>query len=110
VERPGYDLTLAKAGTGAGNVSTDIGTLNWFANTATVTCLGGTVVTLTASAEAGSTFAGWSGDADCSDGIVVMDRAKTCTATFSLAKYVLTVFKRWSRQWDRNRRRIDAFP
>lgn len=93
VEKPRYELTLIKSGTGAGSVSTDITELNWFANTATTTYLGGTVVTLTATANTGSMFTGWTGDVDCSDGIVVMDRAKTCTATFSLATYVLTVSK-----------------
>lgn len=42
----------------------------------------GTVVTLTATPNSASTFAGWSGDADCADGMVVMSADKTCTATF----------------------------
>lgn len=38
--------------------------------------------TLTAIPDASSAFAGWSGDADCLDGIVTMDANKSCTATF----------------------------
>jgi subtilisin family serine protease len=43
----------------------------------------GTVVALTPSAGSGATFAGWSGDADCSDGVVTMNGPRACTATFT---------------------------
>jgi len=48
-------------------------------------------VTLTAAPDAGSEFAGWTGDADCFDGIVTVDAEKTCTATFNLISYTLSV-------------------
>jgi Divergent InlB B-repeat domain len=43
---------------------------------------GGTVVNLSAVAAAGSTFVGWTGDADCSNGAVTMTGSHSCTATF----------------------------
>lgn len=57
----------------------------------------GTVVTLTATPRAGWTFSGWSGDdADCNDGVVTMNAAKRCTATFvsGTPTFTLTVTKR----------------
>ncbi|MCP4896580.1 MAG: DUF11 domain-containing protein [bacterium] len=51
----------------------------------------GEVVTLTPSAGSGSEFAGWSGDADCSDGEVTMDANISCTATFEIETFTLTV-------------------
>jgi hypothetical protein len=41
-----------------------------------------TEVTLTATAEGGSTFQGWSGDPDCLDGNVFLSDDVACTATF----------------------------
>jgi type IV/VI secretion system ImpK/VasF family protein len=44
----------------------------------------GTVVTLQATSEPGSVFAGWSGDPDCTARDLTLRGAKTCTATFTL--------------------------
>ena len=74
-----YNVTTATDGTGSGSVSLD---------PAGGTYLYGTVVTATATANAGSTFTGWSGDctglADC---ILTVDSAKSITATFSINGY-----------------------
>ena len=74
-------LTVAKAGTGIGTVTS---------SPQGITCGGtcqasfdfGTVVTLTATPDSGSSFSGWSGDPNCSTGIV-MDAHKSCTAGFT---------------------------
>jgi hypothetical protein len=66
-------LTITLAGTGTGTTSPISS-----AQTA------GSVVPLTATAGVLSDFAGWSGDADCSDGSVTMSAARNCTATFNL--------------------------
>jgi hypothetical protein len=72
---PQYTLTVSTAGTGSGSVTLDPpgGTYDE-----------GTVVTLTASPDAGSTFAGWSGavTGTTSSVTVTMDGEKTVTATF----------------------------
>lgn len=78
-------LTVTKIGSGYGTVFTDTGSLVWSGNTGTATYTSGTVVTLSAEASAGSTFSGWGGDFDCTDGMVTMNGQKNCTATFSLS-------------------------
>ena len=92
---PTNNLTVIRSGAGAGTV-----TSNPTGISCGVACSAdyaeGTVVTLTPTANAGSMFAGWTGDADCSDGQVTMNAARTCTATFDLnplATFTLTVSK-----------------
>jgi hypothetical protein len=46
---------------------------------------GGTVVTLTPTPDPGAAFLGWTGHPDCTDGIVTMTAARSCTATFSVS-------------------------
>ncbi|MGC8810797.1 MAG: CFI-box-CTERM domain-containing protein, partial [bacterium] len=79
----GYTLTITKAGTGSGTVTSSPAGINCGADCSRAFATG-TSVTLAATASAGSTFASWSGDADCSDGQVTMDANKSCTATFNL--------------------------
>jgi hypothetical protein len=69
-DTPTYLLTVTKAGTGSGNVTVSPGTLTWNGNVGTASYNPGTTVTLTATANAGSTFNGWatscSGSGSCS--------------------------------------------
>lgn len=74
-------LTVATAGNGTGVVTPTVGRHPY---------LYGAVVTLTAAAASSSTFAGWSGHADCGDGWVTLDADKSCTATFMLKPYSQT--------------------
>ncbi len=85
-------LTVTKVGTGSGTVTSDPAGINCGA-TCAAGFSDGTVVTLTATPDAGSKFDGWSGDPDCSDGQVTMDADKSCTATFTLLTAGLSLTK-----------------
>jgi hypothetical protein len=50
----------------------------------------GVSVTLAAAPADGWTFTGWSGDADCSDGIVSMSSPLSCRATFAICTFTLS--------------------
>jgi hypothetical protein len=89
-----HRLTVAKAGNGAGTVSSNPAGISCGA-----TCFAnfnyGQDVTLTAAPSSGSTFTGWSaggcaGTAPCT---VSMTAASTVTATFTLLQYTLSVGK-----------------
>ncbi len=71
---PVYTLTIVITGTGSGSVNPAAGVHAY---------LEGATVTLRAYTDAGSAFDGWSGAADCAEGMVTMDADKTCIATFS---------------------------
>ncbi len=88
-------LTVAKAGTGAGTVTSTSAGINCGAD-CTEPYAQGTIVTLTAAASTGSTFSGWSGAGCTGTGIcgVSMTAAATVTATFAAnptPTYALTV-------------------
>ena len=89
-----YSLTVTRAGTGSGVVSASTGTLAWTGNTGTAAyAVSGTEVTLTATADPGSTFVGWSGEGCTGIGTckVLMTVARNVTATFMYNSYLLTV-------------------
>jgi hypothetical protein len=86
-----FKLTVARAGAGAGTVTSDV---------AGIDCGGdctqfyptGQVVTLTATPAADSVFSGWSGACAGTDPCTVtMSAARSATATFALKTFTLTV-------------------
>jgi hypothetical protein len=93
-----YDLSVSLDGTGSGSVSSTPAGIACTADPAsdcTESFELGTTVTLTATADPGSTFAGWGGD--CSgDGncVVTMTENKAVTATFDLIAIYLPLLSR----------------
>src|SRR3990172_1662708 len=88
-----FNLTLSKSGDGTGMVTsspsgTNCGTACLSSKSAFAE---NTQVTLNAVPNSDSIFEGWSGDADCSDGVVTMNATKTCTATFTKAAQLHTL-------------------
>jgi hypothetical protein len=78
-------LTVTKSGTGSGTVTADSGTINWNGSTGTASYSPGTSVMLTAAADSGSTFTGWTGGGCSGTGActVVMNAGTAVTATFT---------------------------
>jgi hypothetical protein len=76
-------LTVTKSGTGAGTVASTPAGISCGVD-CTEQYQPNSVVTLNAAPATYSTFTGWSGDPDCSDGIVTMDTSKTCNAVFTI--------------------------
>jgi hypothetical protein len=92
-----YTLTVTKSGTGSGTVSATGCTLSWNGNTGTCTADHGTSITLSATANTGSTFTGWSngtGSASSCTGtgncIFTITQNSSVTATFTLNQYTIT--------------------
>ena len=85
-----FALTTSRAGAGNGTITSSPAGIHCSSD-CTENYPSGTVVTLTAVAASGSTFAGWSGHADCADGNVTVNANLNCTATFNVvAAYTLT--------------------
>jgi hypothetical protein len=86
-----YQMTVTKAGTGDGLVTSSPPGIDC-GDTCSVYLQEDSAVTLTATADEGSTFNGWSdacsGTADC---VVTMDAAKSVTATFMVNDVFLPV-------------------
>lgn len=89
-----FGLNISLAGAGVGNVSAPGINCGDGGIDCTETYADGTEVALIATPNAGSTFAGFTGDPDCTDGMVTMDSNKSCTATFDLVpvNFDLTIF------------------
>jgi len=80
-----YALSVSKTGTGSGTVTSNPSGINC-GSTCQYSFNSGTSVTLTASAEGGSVFTGWSGEGCSGTGtcIVSMTQARLVTANFML--------------------------
>ena len=77
-----HELTVSLAGTGSGSVSSTPSGIDCGADCSEIFPYG-TVVTLTASADTGSTFKGWSGDCSGKGAcMVTMTKQKAVIATF----------------------------
>ncbi len=81
---PTYTLRMAIDGMGSGAVTPSVGEHAYFS---------GTIVTLEASPDLGSYFAGWSGDVTGTNTpvTIAIDSEKTITATFELITYTVDV-------------------
>jgi hypothetical protein len=87
-----FAFSVTKSGTGSGTVTSTPTGINC-GNDCSESYTNGTSVNLTATPALGSIFAGWSGNSDCSDGSVTMNASKSCTATFNLQIFSLSVSK-----------------
>ena len=76
-----YTLTVSKTGTGTGTVSSTPAGISCGADCQSVYDEG-TAIQLTATPSAGSSFGGWSGHSDCSDGDITMGGNRSCSANF----------------------------
>jgi len=74
---------LTNGGTGTGDVTSNPGGINCGGD-CTEDYNENTIVTLTPIADVTSSFEGWSGNADCSDGQITMNSAISCTAIFDV--------------------------
>ncbi|MBI3802446.1 MAG: hypothetical protein HY282_01620 [Nitrospirae bacterium] len=79
-----FNLLVAKSGTGAGRVTSDVGGIDC-GSTCSATYNIHTTVTLTAAPETGSVFAGWTGACTNASGncVVTMETAQSVTAMFT---------------------------
>jgi len=84
-----YTLTAAIAGLGTGTVSSFPAGIDCGVNCA-VTVADQLMTALIATPAPGSAFGGWSGAADCADGVVTGAASVTCTATFVACAYAVS--------------------
>jgi hypothetical protein len=76
------ELTLSRTGSGNGTVTSSPSGIDCGSACRTYFDAD-SVVMLTATPTSFSTFDGWSGNSDCSDGVVTLSAAASCTATFT---------------------------
>jgi probable HAF family extracellular repeat protein len=84
-----FNITVTRSGTGNGNVLPDKGTLAWDGVTGTGTYSYGTKVLLTAMAEPGSVFMGWSGgcNGNANPCQVIITSDKSVAANFGVPDF-----------------------
>jgi hypothetical protein len=76
-----WTVSVTLDGAGSGSVSSEPEGISC-GGTCAAAFDAGSTVTLTATPDPGSAFAGWSGDADCEDGEITVTGDAQCTATF----------------------------
>ena len=76
-------LTVSKSGAGSGTVTSSPSGI-YCGSECSQHYLSDQTVELDAIADSGSLFTGWSGDADCADGVVTMSADRSCTASFGI--------------------------
>lgn len=87
--RAAYTVAVTTAGAGGGTVTSfPIGITCGV--TCTTSVADGLITALIATPAAGSTFAGWTGPADCADGVVAEGASVACGATFVPCVYSIT--------------------
>jgi hypothetical protein len=90
IKPAGYNLLqVNRAGEGTGAVTSVPGGIDCGTDCSQFYSAG-TVVTLNAVPDSGYSLYAWTGDPDCSDGVVTMNADKTCTAVFDTAHTVYT--------------------
>ena len=79
--RPRFTLSVGKLGSGTGEVSSNPSGIQCGTN-CSKDYAAPSQVSLVATPAIGSVFAGWSGDPDCTDGVVTLTSSRSCFATF----------------------------
>jgi len=77
-----YTLTVGSTGTGTGKLTSTPTGIDCGASCSASFAIGASVK-LIATPDSGSSFDGWTGDPDCSDGSVSMNASKSCAAVFT---------------------------
>jgi hypothetical protein len=87
--RAPYTVSVSTAGSGSGTITSFPAGLDCGATCATAVA-DGLVAALVATPAPGSGFAGWSGSADCADGVISDAASVACTATFVTCTYAVS--------------------